>query len=283
MSEAQSSAPYGTYAPGALRAALRSVASHLPPSGLGRRLASLARRMAGANAERPFDVEIFDGQRVRLYPSDNLCEKRVYATPQLWDVAERGALAAAIADSSGSFHFADVGANVGLYTLYACGIGARLGKTVRVVAVEPEPTLRARCEFNLSANALGHVTLLPCAVSDAPCELALPVNPVNRGQSGAGPAAEILRVSARPLLDILRAARFERLDALKIDIEGAESPVLRSFFANAPRSLWPALIIVETLGQRGAGSAFAACVEHGYQPLVETKMNAVLTLQTTRP
>ncbi len=45
---------------------------------------------------------------------------------------------------------------------------------------------------------------------------------------------------------------FDRLDCVKLDVEGAEDLILEAFFRDAPRRLWPRLLIVEDAPGRWA-------------------------------
>jgi hypothetical protein len=78
------------------------------------------------------------------------------------------------------------------------------------------------------------------------------------------------------LESVLNEAGFERVDALKIDIEGAEDTVLVPFFANAPARLWPALILLETSSDRWKSDCVALCMEHGYKETHRTRLNVIL-------
>ena len=111
--------PFGTYAPGAMTETLRSFTAALPHGPLRRILASLALHATGGRAAQRRDVTLFGNKKVRLHPYDNLCEKRVYATPQYWEPEERAILKERIEKGSGPFRFVDAGANVGLFSLYA--------------------------------------------------------------------------------------------------------------------------------------------------------------------
>ena len=74
-----------------------------------------------------FDIELW-GLRLRLHPLGNGCEKNALFTPQMYDVMERDVLAQAIERklaAGASFTFVDVGANVGLYSLF---VAARAGR-----------------------------------------------------------------------------------------------------------------------------------------------------------
>ena len=79
----------------------------------------------------------------------------------------------------------------------------------------------------------------------------------------------------RPLLDIVRDADFPRVDALKIDIEGMELPVLTHFIEHADPALWPAVIILEA--QRDEVTPALSYMNGvGYEVSERTRMNVVL-------
>ncbi|MEO0999927.1 MAG: hypothetical protein AAFW69_04900, partial [Pseudomonadota bacterium] len=80
------------------------------------------------------------------------------------------------------------------------------------------------------------------------------------------------------LLDLVAEAGFPRIDALKIDVEGADADVLCAFFATAPRALWPRLIVAET--NRGETSPVVALLEgEGYVLTAQHRINAVFALE----
>ncbi|MCA8893960.1 MAG: FkbM family methyltransferase, partial [Amphiplicatus sp.] len=237
--------PFGALRPSPAQERARALAHQLPTNYAGRKLASLFLGLAGGRQKRAFDVEIFRGQKARLHPFDNICEKRVYLTPQLWDPQERAFLSQYIASlTSPDFFFADIGANVGLYTLFARGEAVLTGKAFRAICVEPDPEMRARLMQNVAfSDAQGEVTVLPFAATQTPARLRFSINRESRGMSHIAPDGE-MEVEGRPLLSLLEGA--PRIDAMKIDIEGHEHAALAAFFASAPRALWPRLLMMET-------------------------------------
>lgn len=264
---------FGTHAlPGPLEA-LRRLGLGLGRGWAARRATSLIRRALMVGRPGPFDVEPFPGQRARLYPADNLSEKRVFAAAQFWDWAERAALARAIAGHSGPFHFVDAGANVGLYTLAARSLA---GDRLQALAIEPDVENLARLRFNIEASsARPQVQVAPVALSDRPGLARLGASGGNRGEIALGDAG--VEVATLPLLALVRAAGFPAVDALKIDIEGAEAPVLAAYFEDAPRSLWPGLVLIEA--PRGADTpALAQLRALGYVERERTKLNVILGL-----
>ncbi len=126
----------------------------------------------------------------------------------------------------------DVGANVGWHTL----LMARLvGESGRVLAAEANPSVRKRLEANLELNRFRQVEVIPYAITNAEGTVAFHGPDADDSDSGNGYLVEdattgrdgTIRVEARRLDDIVPAARIERLDLLKIDVEGFEWPVLQ--------------------------------------------------------
>lgn len=269
--------PFGAMRPSPAQERARASAQHLPASYAGRKLASLLLGLAGGRQKRAFDVDIFRGQKARLHPFDNICEKRVYLTPQLWDPQERAFLSQHIASlASPDFFFADIGANVGLYTLFARGEALHAGKAFRAICVEPDPEMRARLMQNVAfSDAQGEVAILPFAATAAPARLRFSINRESRGMSHIAPDGEI-EVEGRSLLSLLESA--PRIDAMKIDIEGHEYAALAAFFANAPRTLWPRLLMMETSHEDNDRSASRLASGAGYRPALNTGLNTLFLL-----
>ncbi len=264
-------AAFGTYAlsPGMER--LRRMGQGLGRGAVARRACSVIRRVVTGGRPGPFDVEPFPGQKARLYPHDNLSEKRVFGGAQFWDWAERAALGRAVSAADEPVYVVDAGANAGLYTL-AVRAEAR-GKDVRILAIEPDPENLSRLRFNVAASgATADVTVAPVALSDAPGEIRIATNHANRGELALDESG--VPVTAQPLLDAVREAGFPRIDALKIDIEGMEETVFDHFFAHAPRALWPGMVILEA--RRGEETpALRHLTSLGYRIEERTRMNVV--------
>ncbi|MEO1014080.1 MAG: FkbM family methyltransferase [Pseudomonadota bacterium] len=239
--------PFGTYAPTRRQECVRRAARRLPYTYVGRKLASALLGPAGGRMRRPFDVRVFGSINARLHPYDNICEKRVYLTPDHWDRAERDELARAIETHAGDqFVFVDLGANVGLYSLFAFSAAQRSNKSLKAVCVEADPEMRDRLQTNVSLNGLNDAAeVFRVAVGARDGVTNFAVNLDSRGQSRIAAEGEE-QVPVRPLLALIEEAKLSRIDALKIDIEGQEASVLEAFFRDAPHSLRPGIIIAET-------------------------------------
>ena len=125
----------------------------------------------------------------------------------------------------------DVGANVGWHTLL---MARRVGLQGRVLAAEANASVRARLEQNLGLNSFTQVEILPYAIADTEGTvdfLGPDAYDVDSGtgrmvavQEGTQPGAT--RVETRSLDAIVAARRIDKLDLIKIDVEGFEWPVL---------------------------------------------------------
>jgi FkbM family methyltransferase len=130
--------------------------------------------------------------------------------------------------------FVDIGANAGLMTLIAA---ARVGPSGRVFAFEPNPPVFQELERHVEVNAFGdRVRAVDCALSDVNGAARLYVTPVLSGLSSldidGAPGRDSLRtgyaVSTRTLRfdDWIARVGVDRVDLIKIDVEGTEDRVL---------------------------------------------------------
>lgn len=125
--------------------------------------------------------------------------------------------------------FVDIGANIGVFSLLAA---SRVGPRGRVFALEPVPATFERLQRNLALDAASNVRAFNLAAWSAAAEVAMtcPVDP--RLHSGVfhlepGEEAGQLRVPAVALDELLLTGQqVDRVNVLKLDIEGAELPAL---------------------------------------------------------
>ncbi|MFN3958406.1 MAG: FkbM family methyltransferase [Parvularculaceae bacterium] len=266
-------APFGALAPSPFEEAVRRAARGLSNTAIGKRAASLLLRAAGGKSGRAFDVPVFGTERARLHPYDNISEKRVYITPQFWEGEERAALAKFIASGSGDFRFLDVGANAGLYTLFARSEARASGRPFQAICIEPAPEMLARLRFNLEASgAASEARVVACAVGARSGAAAFSVNERNRGESRIA-ARGGLEVEVRTLASIIDEAGAPRIDAMKIDIEGGETAALDGLFAAAGERFRPAFIIMEMSHSDSRATAMLAA--ESYREILRTGRNGV--------
>lgn len=269
----QDSKPFGAFSPSAFARWAITTTRGMPNGWFGRRVALTLRNLVIRSLRgMPVDVEAL-GVRMRLYPYNNVCEKKVLFTPQYFDAEERDILRRHIKPG---FVFVDIGANVGAYSLF---VAAQAGPSARIVALEPQPDIFERLVFNIRLNPLGTVKAIACAVADKSGELTLFVDPANKGESSVrivgASAASALRVPAKTLLDIATEEGFTHIDAAKLDVEGAEDIILEPFLRDAPEALFPKLLIVEDGSGRWQTDLPQLLVEHGYRLVTKTRLNFV--------
>jgi FkbM family methyltransferase len=218
---------------------------------------------------RPLDVETL-GARMRLYPSNNTCEKRLLFTPHYFDPAERALLASVAGEDT---HFVDIGASAGGYALFMAGLA---GARAQILAVEPNPVIFERLVYNIRQNPFATVKALECAVADREGEITLFLDARNQGRTSvriSDAAGETLKVHARTLKAILSSEGYERIDALKIDVAGAEDVILEPFFREAPPALWPRLILCAKSNTAWSVDLERMLPAYGYREVLRSREN----------
>ena len=268
--------PFGEYRPhGALRRLLQFT-QNAGLHWLGQRAALLARGIGLRRLRaRPVDVTVDTlPARMRLYPFNNACEKRLLFTPQLSDREERRFLAARITPE---MTFLDIGAGIGATSLF---VAMRAGPRARVLAVEPQPVLFERLLYNLRQNPAATVKALGCAVADVEGRVTLFSNPFDLGETsmrivnveGGGVSAP---ASAKSLATLAHEEGFERIDAMKLDVEGAEDLVLEPFLASEPESFWPRALILAYSPGKWDVDLCALLEKLGYVRVLRTRVYVI--------
>ncbi|MDB5509219.1 MAG: FkbM family methyltransferase [Hyphomicrobiales bacterium] len=261
---------FGRYAPKGMTAGILDLTRRCPHSWAGARRAFILRGLAvKALAGRPLDVEAL-GAKMRLYPYNNTCEKRILFTPQFFDPEELSLVEAHLRDDT---IFVDVGANIGGYTLFAA---SRAGQRARILAVEPNPIVFERLIYNIRQNPFGSVKAIDCAIADRDGEITLFLDPANQGETSiriSDSGGDYLRVPSKSLKNVLSEEDYPRVDILKIDVEGAEDVVLEPFFREAPRSLWPRLLICAHSQARWSSDLNRQLLDYGYREVLRTRNN----------
>ena len=221
---------------------LRWIWSH--PANRHRRWRALARAVAWQASKRlwarPWDLELYDGCRVRCHLDDDAAVLALY-TGGWHDWHEMGFLRDYLRPGD---HFLDVGANIGLYALLAARL---VGPTGRVEALEPDPLVGRRLQDNLARNPGAPVQVHAVAAGSAEGTARFVTqrgtsNHLARSDDDPGNVIEVRTVT----LD----AEFSHCQfaAAKMDIEGAEPLAL----AGAERMLAshnPPVWLLELNGQ----------------------------------
>ncbi len=220
---------------------------------------------------KPVDIEAM-GAQMRLYPYNNVCEKRILFTPQYFDQAERDLIASRMVPD---FTFIDIGANIGGYSLF---VAAHAGPRARVLAVEPQPEIFERLTYNIRQNPFATIKAMDCALADEDGEITLFLPSHNRGETSmrivhAEADGTRIRVAARTLLSVVEAEGYQRIDAVKLDVEGAEDLILEPYLRNAPEALWPKLVLMEHTNGRWMIDLPKLMADKGYRQILRTRQN----------
>lgn len=124
--------------------------------------------------------------------------------------------------------FVDIGANIGYDTLLASRL---VGATGKVVSIEASTRAFALLQRNLGLNDTANVRAVKAAVSDKVGKLELyEMSPYNIGAATtlASRGGKLMEsVDAMPLEEILTPAEMSHARLIKMDVEGAEPPILR--------------------------------------------------------
>lgn len=121
----------------------------------------------------------------------------------------------------------DIGANIGFFTMLSASL---VGPRGRVVAVEPNPVNVKLVEASRRANGFENVEIHAVAANEAPGILVLNTSFSNGSVHELGDNMNgLLRSDVVYGVQLDRALTLDRLDFLKIDVEGAEYKALRGF------------------------------------------------------
>jgi len=175
---------------------------------------------------KPFTVPWLDDLHLTLYPG-NETSRSIFVTGR-YEPNEFCLLSKVLEPG---MTFVDVGANMGLYTLYAA---RRVGASGFVLAIEPSSREIAVLKRNVEINALNNVRIRHVAVSDCATEVELLVaRAQNSGHNTLGafgyntPLDYKEKIQAQNLDVLVYVEALGRVHVVKMDIEGAELKALR--------------------------------------------------------
>ena len=168
--------------------------------------------------------------------------------------------------------FLDLGAHIGVFTLIA---SRAVGKTGKVVSLEPHPQSYHRLCKHLELNSIKNVVAFNVAASDKEeiCVMGL----TQEGQTGTNSLlfdelrpqeSSSTSVECYPLADILHRCDISVIRGAKIDIEGYEYKVLKHFFSHTKKEFYPDFIIVEYISfmkELAGGSTIDLLLDQGYR------------------
>ena len=204
----------------------------------------------------PVRAEIEPGVSLLLDPRELV--ERVILRDGEWEPETWRAISAGLREGA---DFLDVGAHIGYFTLRSA---ARVGQSGLVVAFEPNPATVRLLRDNVAASHASNVIIQPVACTDHEQVVTLYDGPASntgtaslsrenadffarKGDHHASPHT----VRGRPIDDVVRELGLQRVDVVKVDVEGAEYYVLRGAFETL-RRFHPKLV-VELIPRQLAG------------------------------
>ena len=180
---------------------------------------------------------VYGSMKVRMDPSFGSASNLIYFGDR-YDPDLMGFLEAVLEPGD---NFADVGANIGTYTLLAATL---VGPEGHIDCFEPVPSLNAAVHDNLGLSGIAdQVTVHAVAVSDSHGEVAFMTTKdvSSRMAVATDPEALVERVPMVPLDELFDPER--PWAVLKIDVEGAEVLALRGMTGVLAHEPQPPLLL----------------------------------------
>jgi len=181
--------------------------------------------------------------------------------------------------------FVDIGANLGEYSLFA----AKRLSFGKVLAFEPMPKMHALLEENKALNQFDNIVILKYGLSAQ--EGMLPIHEIENAHEGLStffPGNQKSRTITNVPLKVFDAEvdslGIERIDFIKIDIEGSELSALKGAIKSIQK--FKPLVMVEinqqTYGMAGYSidDVYSFLADLSYTPFAITKTGALVS--TTR-
>lgn len=161
--------------------------------------------------------------------------------------------------------FLDIGAHVGLFSLYASPI---LGKGGKIFAFEPTNTTFARLQQNIALNSFSNITPINKALSncDGSAQLQVTLDGHDAWNSLAKPSEgcvskteEVTVTKLDSFISEISQNEIHKIKFLKIDVEGWEIPVLEGGKEFLSSPVAPTLLVEFT--EKNAQNAGYTCVQ----------------------
>ncbi|MFO7745429.1 MAG: FkbM family methyltransferase, partial [Psychroflexus sp.] len=166
---------------------------------------------------RALDVYIPEKEVHRI---SNIFDKNEYQLPKALKLADNSVVL-------------DIGANVGIFALYA----NQWGSNIKIHCFEPNPQVQPVLEMN--TKMFNNIKTHFIALGDKNGELELFQHPINTGQTSTTyrlQGAKIVKVSVRHAGEQVDDMNLRDVDVVKIDTEGAEVSILKGLKKYLPNT-----------------------------------------------
>lgn len=207
----------------------------------------------------------------RLDISNNMTDIKILSSSKEYDREELNILKQVCKNGI----FVDLGANVGYYTLALAAAGAS-----KALAIEPNPPTLGRLRYNIAINKFGDkVAVAPYGVGEdgtasLPATGDLGTASILDARSKNGAAVTI---ATRTLAQILDEYNIQKIDGMKVDIEGMEDRALIPFFENTSEERWPKCLVVEHAHTADWNTDLISFLfKIGYRQKTRTRANTIL-------
>lgn len=175
-----------------------------------------------------------------LNPNDKV-EGELLFHPHLYESEEITHLIGTLQEGD---NFLDAGAHLGFYSLHAA---PKVGRKGKVLAVEAHPQTFKRLSENFVRNDFPQCKAVNVGLADVSGKLNMTIQSANQGANSflVERSDNQIQIDCLPLAEVLKTQGISSIKAAKFDLEGFEFRVLKKFFEDADRSLWPRFILVE--------------------------------------
>jgi FkbM family methyltransferase len=268
--------PFGSYKPDGLAANLLAL-TQKTVFGRGHIRKAIGKYLR-TKVDTPLDVQLW-GRNARLHLQSNYSEMKAVLNPATYSKSDFDFIRKHL-PASGAF--LDVGANAGMFSLFASSLLTRGGV---ILSVEPQPEVFTRMKYNMTvANNLDaegiRTVLVQAAIGPeaGSAELAIP-DELGQASLRTEVGGDKITVPMIPLGDLLKREGIAHVDVMKIDVEGFEDAVLQTFFEKESRSLFPRAVLIEHCNsERWKWDCIAGMLKVGYVQAHRDKANVFLQL-----
>lgn len=177
----------------------------------------------------------------------------------------------------------DIGANVGVYALR---FARKVGPNGKVYAFEPVPEIFTRLQENITLNNTSNIIPVPIALSDRSGKAKMSVA---EGLSSLFHhlTNQFVEVRLMTLDEFISEHQIDRVDAIKLDVEGAELQVIRGADQTI-RHFKPVMMVeINATTLKSSGTTpeelFQTIVNYGYKGHVIRNGKLIPTTKVIRP
>lgn len=178
----------------------------------------------------------------------------------------------------------DVGANVGMITLLAA---QKIGKTGRVYAFEPVPDIFARLKANIELNGFVNIVPVPIALFSARGVAKLSICHDGSSSIFRQVSTKYVEVLRETLDAFVEREGIKRVDAIKLDVEGAELHVIQGAHQTIQRFKPILMVEFSPANLQTAGTSpeelFETIVSYGYTASVIRKGKTISINRPVKP